>query len=457
MQFRRSYIPLVPRTAPYSGSLSSRSPRKRSASTQTDKYCSRFENWFEFSRTSRGELALDEETTKAYSSALEYVNSFHSYMNRKLGDRYGERGDTRPEGNDFFRLPEVPNYVVIFLMLLEKTKGAESTSSEVLKGKADIFQSEIEAEETTKESIVEFVPENASRYKLLEETGGLEEFKISEQEARNSLMDDNSVSCATKTRSADLSALPSRISNTTTSEEVPERNNEEESTLEAKGTCDTVYINHTTENGRRIKKNHSFETNQCFAGEEINEKQDEDVEPVLQRSDGLQTVTVNISEEEVNGIMMDIIRERVQEEITTYLDKTTSSPIKSQRPHLVKTHFHVVSIAPQINLLEYAQKKLERQLNSEPRPETARKQFLNGPPRKSPNVGLSKVTTMFRKLSQETFRDFEVGGDAVRCESDESDGDSVILDDEEFEKINGHVDERMDHKQKRNCSGRCYK
>lgn len=162
-------------------------------------------------------------------------------------------------------------------------------------------------------------------------------------------------------------------------------------------------------------------------------------------------------------IMMDIIRERVQEEITTYLDKNSASGAKSDRPRLVRSHFHVVNIAPQINLLEYAQKKLERRTNADSKPEYLepnQKQLLNDPVsgRKpsgiAPNVP-NKVTDMFRRLSQENFRGLggALGGDILRCELNQSDEDSIILDDEEFDKINGHTGEQNDKQQKRNRSG----
>ncbi|XP_023310981.1 uncharacterized protein LOC111691827 [Anoplophora glabripennis] len=165
--------------------------------------------------------------------------------------------------------------------------------------------------------------------------------------------------------------------------------------------------------------------------------------------------------------MMDIIKKRVQDEITTYLDKAKASATKNHRPRLMRSHFDVVNIPPQINLLEYAQKKLERQLSLEPKSVTEheefQKQLFNSAvsAKRSLNIRPGtpiRVTNMFRKLSQENFTNLEgaLGGDLLRREFNQSDGDSVILDDEEFEKINGHVGEQGDKKLRGNCSGNSF-
>lgn len=234
MQFRRSHIPSVPRAATYSCSLTTRSPRKKTASTQTDKYFSQFENWFDSGRTSRGELAFDEETTKTYCMALEFVNSFHCYMNEKLGEKYRECADTKPEGDAFFKLPEVPNYAAIFFMLLEKTKGPKSASNEeyVLERKTNNLEHELETKKC---------PTELSERVVLERKETLEETKTIEQEALtivSHLKDDDSVSCSTSKKSCNVHSRASG--------EDPEQ--KKESTTEE--TCDTVSNNQKMENGR---------------------------------------------------------------------------------------------------------------------------------------------------------------------------------------------------------------
>lgn len=184
--FRKPHIPLASRTATHSYSLTTRSPRKRTTSTQTQR---QLLPPFESARILSEDLVFNEETTKTYSVALEYVNTIHAFMNKKLCEKYGECGDTKPEGNNFFKLPEVPNYSTVFFVLLEKTKASKLATSNgnVLKKKVNSLKAELHPKKyTTKESVIEFVPEikKLPEYKLLELNDTVEEKEKTEREVQ---------------------------------------------------------------------------------------------------------------------------------------------------------------------------------------------------------------------------------------------------------------------------------
>ncbi|KAJ8915123.1 hypothetical protein NQ315_000375 [Exocentrus adspersus] len=440
MQFKKPHIPLVPRTANYSCSLTNRPSRRKTSSTQTDKCLSPFEDWLlSSSKLLKGDIAFDEDTIKVYVMALEYINGFHAHMNGKLNEKFGERGDTKVEGNNVFKLPEVPNYATLFIMLLERTQ----QESKAVKRKTDFMKKDLDMRYATKQSVIE-------EYKFLENQNEASQgIKVSEQGVQTTIsrvIDDESSPDPLKS-SDDSSASYSKKStflHSTLSEEVPEldKDNDKEGGFSCGGRGDDNCS--TLEESDNVEDKTPGDRNRTDFNSSCKEVVSEDC-PVDDKA-----------------TMMELIRKRVQEEISFFLDRAAPAfRSDHHRPRLMQSHFHVVNIPPQINLLEYAQKKLERQL-AESRPVSPvvnvqslphHRQFLSNciSVRRSMNITPNtphKVNDMFRKFSQENFRNAEaVLG--LECDCRESDEDSVILDDEEFEKINGRVDEHSEKKQKR--------
>ncbi|KAJ8938771.1 hypothetical protein NQ318_009126, partial [Aromia moschata] len=129
----------------------------------------------------------------------------------------------------------------------------------------------------------------------------------------------------------------------------------------------------------------------------------------------------------------DLIKKRVQEEFVSYVSKTNG-----KQTQLGSSNHHVVNIQPQLNLLEYAQKKLERQMH-----EDSSRQL----PQYVGDVVSSfaqpctptRVTDMFQRISREGAELAATNGEwrqGYGSADGQSDGDSVIFDDEEFEKMN---------------------
>nr|CAH7719901.1 unnamed protein product [Callosobruchus chinensis] len=66
--------------------------------------------------------SLDEESTKTYLTALNYINNFHIYMNNKLREQNGEHGDSQSSDEHCFKFPEIPNYSLLFPKFLNKPR-----------------------------------------------------------------------------------------------------------------------------------------------------------------------------------------------------------------------------------------------------------------------------------------------------------------------------------------------
>lgn len=264
--FKKPHIPLVSRTANYSCSLTSRSPRRRIASTQTERHLPVFES----NPVLREDLVFDEETTKTYSVALEYVNTIHYYMNKKLSEKYGECGDTKPEGDIFFKLPEVPNYAAVFFMLLEKTKGSKlaTGNGNALKKKVNSLKPELQPKRyTTKGNSIEFVPDLKKLSKPVEPNDEGQDSRKAEQEVQTVLsyqLDNDSISFATKTISEELSPFCSnKSSNCRTSSSEGDalkkgKADEANIVVNAKKTSQAIINNEEADKGKEIKQQTFF-------------------------------------------------------------------------------------------------------------------------------------------------------------------------------------------------------